>query len=383
MAAAAPLDAAQDEISRLRAELETAQAALSEKDQAEKKLLKKIDLLHLSAEATEAELMEDLNSSRERAKKLEQALKLLDTERKIDSLKRRAQAALTLNRELTAVNVVEGDVPEEPIEAARQLYEQHVVPYLDSERSEAQVSWVSSHQVAEEVPQGGAHQPTEQRFFALSPSEKMWKYHIDWVYPDNLETRGVFERIFADLGVRGWFHGNQAIPGMEIDVQHQPELYAASFVVRTGAKDQPYWHTDFDWVLNAEEETNAPVAKQAYTLMTPLYSMGRYEDGHLLYKDIAGNEHVYKYKLGKAVCFGSGFEHATQPSKSTETKAFLCFTFGTDKLSEYWTKYLAPPNGPPLGSPSFTALVYEKWGIKDGTKTGYEEARTNKRSDSE
>ena len=25
-----------------------------------------------------------------------------------------------------------------------------------------------------------------------------------------------------------------------------------------------------------------------------------YEDGHLLYKDIASNEHVYKYKYGKA-----------------------------------------------------------------------------------
>ena len=102
--------------------------------------------------------------------------------------------------------------------------------------------------------------------------------------------------------------------------------------------------------------------------MTPLESMAAYRDGHLLYRDIAGNEQVrqqpspspnaeparecqvYLYKHGKAVCFGSGFEHATQPSTSQETKAFLCFTFGTDKFATYWDPYIAPPKGPPLGS---------------------------------
>jgi len=90
-------------------------------------------------------------------------------------------------------------------------------------------------------------------------------------------------------------------------------------------------------------------------------------------KDISGVEHVYTYKHGKAVCFGSGFEHATQPSKNEDTKAFLCFTFGTDKLEKYWNPYLAPPKGPPLGSKEYSAMVYESWGIVDA-KDGFEES---------
>jgi len=29
-------------------------------------------------------------------------------------------------------------------------------------------------------------------------------------------------------------------------------MYAASFVVRTGAKDEPYWHTDWEWILGKD-----------------------------------------------------------------------------------------------------------------------------------
>ena len=54
--------------------------------------------------------------------------------------------------------------------------------------------------------------------------------------------------------------------------------------------------------------------------MAPLQSMSDYEDGHLLYKDVMGNPHVYKYEMGKAICFGSGFEHATQASTNDDVK---------------------------------------------------------------
>merc|ERR1712124_86221 len=100
-------------------------------------------------------------------------------------------------------------------------------------------------------------------------------------------------------------------------------MFAGSLVVRVGARDSPYWHVDYEWSCE-------PQAKQAYTLMTPLYDMSCYEDGHLLYKNTADEECVYKYKLGKAVVFGSGFEHATQPCLDSQAKAFLCFNFGSD-----------------------------------------------------
>lgn len=271
------------------------------------------------------------------------------------------QAALPLNRELMAVNVVAGSVPESVVQDAKQLYETHVKPYLDADRTEAQVRWDSE----------AAQDNDRLTFFAVSPSEKKWKYHIDWVYPNNINTRSHFQKLFDGLKVKEWFKGSTAVGGMNVDVAEDVVIYAASFVVRTGAKDVPFWHTDYEWWHGEDISDDIDPAKQAYTLMTPLDPMDQYEDGHLLYKDIAGNEHVYRYEYGKAVCFGSGFEHATQPSTNGDMKAFLCFTFGTDKIEKYWEKYLKPPNGPPLGSPEFTTMVYEQWGV-ESCDTGYE-----------
>ena len=44
-----------------------------------------------------------------------------------------------------------------------------------------------------------------------------------------------------------------------------------------------------------------------------------------------------QYKKGRAVVFGSGFEHSTEPGagRDGEAHAYLCFTFGTDQ-QEKW-----------------------------------------------
>jgi len=341
--------ALQEENAKLRDALQNSRAM-------EAKLRKKVDLLLSSTEATEEENAQNA----EKVTKLEAKLKRMKTERQVEKMKRQAQGQLPLNRQLMAVNVIDGAVPESVIVDARQLYETHVKPYLDADREEVQVRWESA------VKEGISH-----TFFALSPSEKKWKYHIDWVYPNDLPTRSCFQTLFDGLQVKGWF--KERLGGLGIDIDTDVAMYAASFVVRTGAKEIPYWHTDYEWWFDEEEEdSGSPPAKQAYTLMTPLEPMDRFEDGHLLYKDIADQSQVYKYEYGKAVCFGSGFEHATQPSKSTEVKAFLCFTFGTDKFEKYWSKYLEPPLGPPLGSQEFTTMVYEHLGINASCSTGFE-----------
>ena len=42
----------------------------------------------------------------------------------------------------------------------------------------------------------------------------------------------------------------------------------------------------------------------------------------------------YEYAFGKALVFGSGFRHSTEPGRAaagTSLHAYLCFTFGTDE----------------------------------------------------
>ena len=53
--------------------------------------------------------------------------------------------------------------------------------------------------------------------------------------------------------------------------------------------------------------------------------------------DGAPEQRRYVYRRGKALVFGAGFEHSTEPGASLdgEMHAFLCFTFGTDR-QERW-----------------------------------------------
>ena len=42
----------------------------------------------------------------------------------------------------------------------------------------------------------------------------------------------------------------------------------------------------------------------------------------------------YRYELGRGICFGDGFIHATQTGDSPRALAFLCFTFGAGSLTD-------------------------------------------------
>ena len=68
----------------------------------------------------------------------------------------------------------------------------------------------------------------------------------------------------------------------------------------------------------------------------PVEGGGQFE---LLYEALEddGSTRVrrYTYRWGKALVFGAGFRHGTEPGSSRRPRAFLCFVFGTDK-PEYW-----------------------------------------------
>ena len=99
-------------------------------------------------------------------------------------------------------------------------------------------------------------------------------------------------------------------------------MYSGFFVVRSEATATSY-HQDY----------SSGVGMNAFTLMTPVQPTG--ETGNLLFHDSAGEEHVYRYKTGTAVCFGSDFMHSTEPFKSTSPYVFLCFTYGV-RNPELW-----------------------------------------------
>ena len=42
----------------------------------------------------------------------------------------------------------------------------------------------------------------------------------------------------------------------------------------------------------------------------------------------------YRYELGRGICFGDGFIHATETGDSPRPLAFLCFTFGAGSLTD-------------------------------------------------
>ena len=45
----------------------------------------------------------------------------------------------------------------------------------------------------------------------------------------------------------------------------------------------------------------------------------------------------YTYRRGRAIVFGAGFEHSTEPGRCADGQphAYLCFTFGTDRQAAW------------------------------------------------
>jgi hypothetical protein len=75
--------------------------------------------------------------------------------------------------------------------------------------------------------------------------------------------------------------------------------------------------------------------------MAPLEDMTSAVDGHLAYLDRWGRHRIYRYRKGRAVVFGAGFIHGTQRMRAASPRAFLCFTFGSDK-EQHWPEQESP-----------------------------------------
>jgi len=145
--------------------------------------------------------------------------------------------------------------------------------------------------------------------FSLCPG---WNGDLRWVSAGNTLGFAFFDRYFERLGVAEKAKLLLGDCGQLI-------MYSGFFVVRSHTL-KPYYHVDF----------SADVGLNAFTLMTPVSPTG--DAGNLLFHDKAGNEQVYRYSCGKAVCFGGEFYHSTEPFESEEPYVFLCFSFGVSDM---------------------------------------------------
>jgi hypothetical protein len=201
---------------------------------------------------------------------------------------------LPRHRGLGAANVFEADLSGDVVDEMAALYERHVAPNLEREdeafRSEPLSFYVTRAQG--------------------------WRSDVKWWSPNDVATFDRFRDAFERLALGRRF---RAI----VDVERGIRLYCPFFVTRSWCEKADY-HYDYE----PECRTNA------YTLMTPLcdYAPG---SGQLAYLDAWGRRRVYTYRRGRAVIFGARFWHSTQPIARGEPRAFLCFTFGTDK-SRHW-----------------------------------------------
>lgn len=142
-----------------------------------------------------------------------------------------------------------------------------------------------------------------------------WNGDLRWISSGNAAGFDFFDKYFSLLDVAT--KARKAIGDCGDLI-----MYSGFFVVRSHTS-KPYYHEDY----------SADVGMGAFTLMTPIVSTG--EVGNLLYHDAYGDEQIYKYSCGRAVCFGGGFYHSTEPFETQEPYVFLCFTFGVTDM-ELW-----------------------------------------------
>lgn len=205
-------------------------------------------------------------------------------------------AGLPVNPQLRAHNVHEVSVDPAMIDAARTFYQQHIAARL--------------------AEHGGFASSNGLAFYVKRPEG--WSSDIGWYSADNEKAYRHFEtEFFRTLPLADPFH-------RLVDIDRGLRMYCPFFVVRSRC-DRTRFHRDYGWNMG----TNA------YTLMTPLEDMASVPDGHLAYLDTWGRRRIYRYRKGTAVILGAGFTHGTQPVASGPPRAFLCFTFGSDK-DQYW-----------------------------------------------
>ena len=249
------------------------------------------------------------------------------------------------NSTLQAYNVWEVPLPAAPLAAANDIYERCELRARFKHLQRGTARHVRL------TPPTGAH----ETFFAVRAGAASagghlgWSSDVTWLSVDDTATFDVFRRIFEQCELAKTF---RSICQCEAD----PRLYSASFVMRSRC-EEPNMHVDY---LEG-------VGARALTLMTPLRafprarSIGGAGNGggefQLVYEEArpaadGGGAAAaapapsvpapfrvrrYEYQLGKAVIFGGGFKHSTEPGHAAddEPHCYLCFTFGTDRL-EHW-----------------------------------------------
>ena len=142
-----------------------------------------------------------------------------------------------------------------------------------------------------------------------------WNGDLCWISSGNEAGFAFFDKYFELLEVETKTKAVLGDCGEMI-------MYSGFFVTRSETKDA-FYHVDY----------GVEVGTNAFTLMTPVKPTG--ETGNLLFHDDQGEETVYHYSTGTAVCFGGGFYHSTEPFQSAEPYVFLCFTFGVTDM-ELW-----------------------------------------------
>ena len=161
---------------------------------------------------------------------------------------------------------------------------------------------------------------------------KGWSSDVNWFSVDDADTMARFASIFGGLGLASLF-------APVVGHREKLRMYSALFVVRTACNSANF-HSD--WA--------DAVGTNALTVITPLRECHASPDDEggggfqLLYMGSSGagasveERRQYRYKCGKAIVFGAGFKHSTEPGRAAnadEPHAFLCFTFGTDRLEDW------------------------------------------------
>lgn len=139
-----------------------------------------------------------------------------------------------------------------------------------------------------------------------------WNGDLRWISSANDAGFAFFDKYFSKLKIAEQTKKLLGDCGELI-------MYSGFFVVRSHTA-KPYYHEDY----------GADVGLNAFTLMTPIFPTG--ETGNLLFHDAYEDEQIYQYKCGRAVAFGGGFYHSTEPFESSKQYAFLCFTFGVTDM---------------------------------------------------
>ncbi len=140
-----------------------------------------------------------------------------------------------------------------------------------------------------------------------------WNGDLCWISSGNQAGFDFFDKYFELLDVAAKTKSVIGDCGELI-------MYSGFFVTRS-VTNEPFYHVDY----------GADVGTNAFTLMTPVKPTG--DIGNLLYHNTDGEELVYHYSPGTAVCFGGGFYHSTEPFQSADPYVFLCFTFGVTDMT--------------------------------------------------